>query len=122
MTIWHVDRTGGRTEFNLDITPTQERILYKVLDVARNPIGGASLSLSYLQDAEANDLFITQIEKVILKALKEYEKLQTDMTPTYDFLDSDTTAVPEPEPTPPAQPHAAPEPVEEREPYYWEKF
>ena len=119
MKIWHVDRTGASWEFETPFTPIQNRIFERTIRIIHTVGGNESLSLSYIENEKENAKFRAELERRVLSALKEWT---TTATSTDEYIASDTTAVPDPEPAPAAQPQAIPEPVEEREPYYWEKF
>jgi hypothetical protein len=114
MTITHVDRTGTPWTFEIDCTPIQGRMVERLLSFVHCIGNREEITLSYLADWEQNTAFRDTLEHVVLSALREW------------------TAPPQQPPTPArvsetvnvnaSTVNTNTEPVEEREPFYWENF
>ena len=115
MRIEHVDRAGNPWAFELDCTPTQGRMFERLLFYLRSIGSREGLTISYLEDWEANTAFRDGMEHAVLSALREWT--QTD-TGAPDALAVSCTTDGKPST---AEDTGADEP-EEREPYYWENF
>lgn len=132
MTIEHTARNGKAWRISVDCTPYQAVLLRRMLSAIHAVGSREGLTLSYLANAEENDVFLTNAETAVLQALKDWAEATTNATGVLGFhLPNDTGKVEakrteaNTDATVPTSTGAedlpAEEPTEEREPYYWER-
>ena len=110
MTIRHVDRTGTPWTFEIDCTPIQGQMFERLLTSVRAIGNREELNLSYLADMEGNTAFRNTLEHVVLSALRKWAEPPTPARVSGTVNVNASTV------------STNTEPVEEREPYYWELF
>lgn len=123
MRIEHVDRAGNPWAFELDCTPIQGRMVERLLHYVRSIGSREGLTISYLEDWEANTAFRDGLEHAILSALREWTQTNTG-TPDVDALTVSATTDGKTSTANGKVSDTDTEPAEteEREPYYWENF
>lgn len=116
----------------MDCTPYQAVLLRRMLSAIRSVGSREGLTLSYLANAAENDAFLAAAENAVLEALKDWADAFTNATDVAGFNVPDNTGKVEVRRTEANTDTTAPtstgaenipteEPVEEREPYYWER-
>ena len=116
----------------MDCTPYQAVLLRRMLSAIRSVGSREGSTLSYLANAAENDAFLAAAENAVLEALKDWADAFTNATDVAGFNVPDNTGKVEVRRTEANTDTTAPtstgaenitteEPVEEREPYYWER-
>lgn len=132
MTIEHIAKNGQRWKFPIDCTPYQAKLLRRMLYAMRSVGSREGLTLTYLENAQDNDVFLADAENTILQALEDWGRGSATATDVLGFglsnysgggierrtaANTDTTAGASTVVDLPA----VQEPVEERGPFYWER-